>query len=95
MLYFFGFAGIHDQVLRFAPKHVENLIGIDLAFVFTALVQTGDLAKSQRLAPRCLCGIRDAKYVAMKLWLTECLQNYYEKVCQANAAAELSMPSMR
>src|ERR1700733_8998972 len=39
LIYFFGIAGKHDQVLMFAPKKVENLV--DIAFVFTALVETG------------------------------------------------------
>ena len=95
MLYFFGFADLHDQVLRFAPRQVENLVGIDLAFVFTALVETGDLSKSQRLARRCFSGMRDAKHVAIKLWLSECLHNYYEKVCQEDATAEERIPSMQ
>jgi hypothetical protein len=86
MLYFYGHAGLHEQTASFAPRRYRNLM--DLAFVMSAHIQLGDLVQARHLVPKCLLGIKRAEFAGMKLWLIECLADFYFNECSQLANNE-------
>lgn len=69
-------------------ERFRNLV--DLAFVMRANVQLGNLIQARHLVPKCLTGIKRAEFAEMKLWLTECLEDFYSKACSQLPNVEVS-----